>query len=134
MSGVILRLPSPHDAVAQAFREAQRSGNELHWRARMRLEELGCYRSLTKEYTKPPVPWVAVIKGKDREFVRGSATYPDSVSVGEDDVWIEYFLEPGKLYEINEVIPRNLSRKLVRLVSVRRYRAKVIKGALVEES
>jgi hypothetical protein len=128
---LILRLPSPHDGCAQAFRQWKKQGGDMHWQLRQTLQDLGCYDRASQKYSAPPVPWIAEIIDNDRVFVRGQWEYPDSPGVGEDDVWIQFVLLPGKTYEINEVVPKGRSKKLTRMVDVKRFKATVINGKLI---
>lgn len=130
MSGYVLRLHSPHDAAVQAFRAWKKNGGDMHWRLRQRLENIGYYRSLTKEYLAPPAPWVCEIRNGKRVFLRGKGEYPERFGNSDDDVWYSFVLEPGKRYEINQVIPQKLTRKGFLRVTVDRYEAKIVDGQL----
>ena len=131
MSAYILNLVSPHDDAVDAYRHWQKHGGTMHWRLAERLADLGLYRKINNTYMKPPAPWVADVTDGGREFLRGSKSYPETALVGEVDVRVSYVLEPGRTYEINEVVRRGLSKRAVRQVSVDRYIVEIVDGKMV---
>lgn len=72
--------------------------------------------------------WVAEIRGRSRKyglaraFIRGKKDYSEANSVGSRGVYIYYFLEPGRYYEVSE--PRSWRH-------TERYFAKVRGGKVV---
>jgi hypothetical protein len=131
MSAYILLLDSPHEDAVQAYREWKRSGGAMHWRLAERLRDLGLHRRINDTYVAPPSPWVARLDGSTRYFLNGSRIYSDYKIHGEDGAQIQFVLEPGELYEINEIERGALSKRVVRQINAKRYLARVQNGKLV---
>lgn len=74
-------------------------------------------------------PWVAEITGLDpqyrykRAFLSGQKDYSEANSIGSRGVYVYYHLEPGRVYEVNE---------LVTWTRTRRYFCRVEHGRIVE--
>ncbi len=74
-------------------------------------------------------PWVAEITGVDsngrlqRSFLRGQRDYRDCNGTGSRGIVVYFHLYPGKVYEVNELLTWEKSR---------RYFCRVVDGRMVE--
>lgn len=74
-------------------------------------------------YGRPHRPWVADVTDGDRRFLRGHKDYSEANGTGSRGVYVYYHLEPGRVYEVNELLDRTTAR---------RYLARVENGHIVE--
>lgn len=115
--GVTLKLEAIGDDARQFYRDI--SGNEI-------LKET-LFGGGKNPFRRP---WVAEITGEDpkykfkRVFLKGRKDYSEAADKkGSRGVYYYYVLDPGKIYEIND---------LVSLKSTKRYFARVLAGEIIE--
>jgi hypothetical protein len=115
---VVLALEAIGDNIKRIYRE----------RPEM-LQRRGRERWLGYALDRSRRPWVAEVVGKEsngqlrRIFLRGQKDYRDSNGTGSRGVILYFHLRPGKIYEVNQLLTWEKSR---------RYFCRVENGRLVE--